>query len=46
MYSSGISLFLTATAAMEDDTEGIGISCCPLEVEWLYEWKGDEAALT
>ena len=46
MYSSGMSLFLTVTAAMEDDTDGMGISCCPLEVEGLYEWNGDEAALT
>ena len=46
MYSSGMPLLLTGTAATEDDTDGIGISCCPLEVEWLYEWNGDEAALT
>ena len=46
MYSSGISLFLTVTAAMEEDTDGMGINCCLLEVEWLYEWKGEEAALT
>lgn len=46
MYSSGMPLFLTVTAAIEDDTDGIGINCCPLEAEWLYEWNGDEAALT